>query len=118
MFKILLLGIVLGVGAYYYDLNSAPQKLRDAKYSASETEARCRQNHETMCQYFITVKLEPEKLFYKFRVPSSVYKSPPDELKERRFRVMFKEKKIFPASIVGLEPKYQQELDKAIAEEK
>lgn len=118
-FKILMLGVVLGVGAYYYDQSSAVKTIKDARFSSSETENRCRQNHETMCQYYMTVKLEqPEKLFYKFRVPSALYKRPPEELKERRFRVLYKEKKIFPASIVGLEPKFQAEIDKAVSEEK
>lgn len=119
MFKLLMLGIVLGVGAYYYDMNTAPKKVRDATYSSSETDIRCRNNHESMCKYYITVKIESEKLFYKYRVPSSIYRSAAsEEGKQARYRVMYKEKKIFPAAIVGLEPKMQAAIDKSIAEEK
>ncbi|PKL78172.1 MAG: hypothetical protein CVV27_03760 [Candidatus Melainabacteria bacterium HGW-Melainabacteria-1] len=119
-FKLLTLGVVIGVGAYYYDLNTAKKVTRDAQYASRETETRCRNNHETMCQYFLTVKLErPEPLTYKFRVPMMYYHQIPiEEIKNRRYPVTYKEKKIFPATITGLAPKFQEEIDAALAKEK
>lgn len=117
-FKLLLFGIIAGVGTYYYDLNSAEKKLRDAKFSSIETESRCRQNHESMCKYYMTVKLDgAEKLFYKYRVPQAYYHGSREEIQQRRFQVMYKEKKIFPARIVGLPPKQQADLDQILAQE-
>lgn len=117
--KLLMLGIVLGVGAYYYDLNTAEKKLYDARFDNIDTEMRCRNNHESMCKYFVTVKLEkPEKLEYKFRVPRIYFHQIKAEgLKERRFPVLYKAKKIFPATILGLKPEFQKEIDKQIEED-
>lgn len=117
-FKLLTIGFILGVGAYFYDLNTAETKLRDAKFKTSETDIRCRNNHETMCQYFFTVTLMPENLEYKFRVPNSLYRQGIERQQSTRYTVRFKQKKIFPATILGLEPKYQAELDKKISIEK
>lgn len=118
-FKLILFGLVAGTIAYMYDQNTAPRHVYDAEFQSVETEDRCKNNHESMCKYFLTVKLEdPEKLTYKFRVPLKYFHSmSQEELKSRVYPVEFKEKKIFPAAIVGLEKEYQTEIDEAIAEE-
>ena len=118
-FKLVLFGLVAGTIAYMYDQNSAPKHAYDAEFDSIETEMRCQNNHETMCKYFLTVKLEEhEKLTYKFRVPFSYFHNmSQDELKARVYPVEYKEKKIFPATIMGLEKEYQAELEEEIAAE-
>lgn len=118
-FKLLLVGIIIGVGAYYYDLNSAEKILRDAEYSSRETEVRCRNNHESMCKYYMTLKLDQEKLFYEFQVPMEYYHGKKEEeLKRQKYPVIFKQKKIFPARILDLEPKLRAKIDKTLEEQK
>lgn len=119
-FKLFMIGLVAAAGAYYYDLKNAPTILKDAAYSSIETESRCRQNHESMCKYYLTVKLERDKLFYKFQVPYNYYHAQAlrDQLKNRRFPVVLKEKKIFPARILDVNPKLRKELDEKLKAEK
>lgn len=118
-FKLVLFGLVAGTIAYMYDQNTAPKQVFEAEYQSIETEGRCQNNHESMCKYFLTVALEdPEKLTYKFRVPLTYFhKMSQEELKSRTYSVVFKEKKIFPATILGLEEEYQAELDEEISAE-
>ena len=113
-FKLFMIGLIVAAGAYFYDKEYAPTVLRDAKYSSIETANRCKDNHESMCKYYLTVKLEPEKLFYKFRVPLSYY-SAREQLKDRRFPVVLKQKKIFPARILDVNPKLRKLLDEELA---
>ncbi|HEY9838912.1 MAG: hypothetical protein ACAI44_07010 [Candidatus Sericytochromatia bacterium] len=109
---------VIAVGAYYYDLNSADKKTLDAEYVKRETEDRCRKQHESMCKYFLTVKLPKQNLEYTFRVPRVYYHGTEVEvLKARRYPVIYKVKKIFPAAILGLTPKYQAEIDPIIKQD-
>lgn len=118
-FKLLMVGIILGVGAYYYDMNSAETKIHDAEFSSRETEMRCENQHESMCKYYMTVKLPREKLFYKFRVPLSFFHAKTvEQLKSRKYPVMYKSKKIFPARIVDLEPKFKAQLEKELSADK
>ncbi len=115
-FKLLLVGIIIGVGAYYYDLKSAETIIKDAQYSSRETEVRCRNNHESMCKYYMTLKLDSEKIFYEFQIPLEYYHSKTDEeLKRQRFPVKLKQKKIFPARILDLEPKLRTKIDEKLA---
>ncbi len=117
-FKLLLAGLVAGAGAYYYDLKKAPTVIKDAKYSSIETESRCRQNHESLCKYYLTVKLEAEKLFYKFQVPYSYYhRMNREDLKKQRFTVVVKQEKIFPERILDVHPKMRTVLDEALENE-
>lgn len=102
-------------GAYYYDKENAPTVLKDAKYSSIETENRCKDNHEAMCKYYLTVKLESDKLFYKFQVPPNYYHLMRAELKDHKFPVIVKQKKIFPARIVDVNPKLRKLLDEELA---
>lgn len=120
-FKLLLAGIVVGVGVYYYDLNTAQKVIKDAKFSSIETDTRCQNAHETMCKYYLTVKLGSggrDQTFYKFEVPWNYYhieyKKEGKPLTHEHFRVIYKMKKILPARIIGLEPKYQAKLDKEL----
>ncbi len=114
-FKLFMIGLIVAAGAYFYDKQNAPTILRDAKYSSIETENRCKNNHESMCKYYMTVKLEPEKIFYKFQVPWSYYHQLREQLKERKFPVVLKQKKIFPARIVDVNPKMRKLLDEEMA---
>lgn len=118
-FKLLILGVIAGVGVYYYDLNSAETHLKEALFSSIDTENRCSVNHESMCKYFMTIKLGSggrDQMFYKFQVPWNYYhkKNKDGQLEGTKYSVMFKEKKILPPRIVGLEPKFQAKLDKEL----
>ena len=114
-FKLLMIGLVAAAGAYYYDKQNAPTVLKDAKYSSMETESRCRSNHESMCKYYMIVKLESEKLFYKVQVPPNYYHAMREQLQDRKFPVILKQKKIFPARIVDVNPKFRKLLDEELA---
>jgi hypothetical protein len=114
-FKLLMIGLVVAAGTYYYDKQTAPTVLKDAKYSSIETENRCKNNHESMCKYYMTVKLDREKLFYKFEVPQSYYHVLRDQLRDRKFPVVLKLKKIFPARVVDVNPKLRKLLDEELA---
>ena len=114
-FKLFMIGLIAAAGAYYYDKQNAPTVLKDAKYSGVETESRCRSNHESMCKYYLTVKLESEKLFYKLQVPPQYYHAMRDQLKDRKFPVILKQKKIFPARIVDVNPKLRKQIDAELA---
>lgn len=114
-FKLFIIGVIAAAGAYYYDKESAPTVLKDAKYSSIETENRCKNNNESMCKYYLTVKLESEKLFYKVQVPYYYYHKMRNELKDRKFPVVLKQKKIFPARIVDVNPKLRKQIDEELA---
>lgn len=121
-FKLLILGIIAGAGVYYYDLSSSQVVLKEAVFSSLETENRCKNNHETMCKYYMTIKLGSggrDQKFYKFRVPWQYFhiKNQDNGLKGTKYRVEYKEKKILPARILGLEPKFQEKLSKQIEEQ-
>lgn len=115
-FKLFMIGLVAAAGAYYYDLKNAKTILKDATYSSIETESRCRQNHESMCKYYLTVKLDREKLFYKFEVPYNYYHDSglKEQLKNQRFPVVLKQKEIFPARILDVNPKLRKVLDETL----
>lgn len=113
-FKLLMIGLVAATGAYFYDLEKAPRVLKDAKYSSIETENRCKNNNESMCKYYLTVKLEREKLFYKFQVPQQYWHQFKEELKDRRYPVVLKQKQIFPARIIDVNPELRKQLDKQL----
>ncbi len=118
-FKLFMIGLVAAAGAYYYDLKNAPTVLKDAVYSSVETESRCRQNHESMCKYYLTVKLDREKLFYKFQVPPAYYHGgAKEQLKNQRFPVVLKQKEIFPARILDVNPKLRKQLDEQLSTQK
>lgn len=109
-FKIILFGIIVGASAYYFDLNSAPKKIMDAQFSKMETEDRCRQMDESMCKYYMTVKIPENKLEYTFRIPNGYYRMGPEAMKDRRFPLQVKTKKIFPEAVLGLAPKLEAEI--------
>lgn len=115
-FKLFMIGLVAAAGAYYYDLKNAKTILKDAVYSSIETESRCRQNHESMCKYYLTVKLDREKLFYKFEVPSNYYhdRAFKEQVKNQRYPVVLKQKEIFPARILDVNPKLRKALDETL----
>jgi len=118
LFKLITIGIVVGGGVYFYDLKKSETELQDARFVIVEAgEDRCKRTHESMCKYNMTVKLGDGKdsKFYKFRVPWNYFHQRQEELKEERFTLIVKKKKILPERILGLEPKYRQELDEAIA---
>jgi len=118
-FKLLLVGLIIGVGAYYYDLKSAETLIRDAEFSSRETEMRCRNNHESMCKYYMTVKLPRENLFYEFQVPIDYFHGKTEEdLKRQKYPVTLKQKKIFPERIIDLEPKFRAKIDTTLEEQK
>ncbi|MEZ0372596.1 MAG: hypothetical protein ACAI44_26125 [Candidatus Sericytochromatia bacterium] len=113
--KLVMFGIVIGVGAYYYDLNTAPKKVMDAEYVSMDTDIRCRQHHESMCKYFMKVRILGNKMEYTFRVPRMYYHGMDDAgRKARRYPLVFKSKKIFPEAILGLAPKYEKEIEPII----
>lgn len=119
-FKLLTFGLLIGAGVYYYDLNKAETELRDAKFSAIEAgEERCRRMHETMCKYYMTIKMGEGRdvKFHKFRVPPSFFHGKQEDLKVERFTLVWKKKQILPGRIVGLEPAYQKELEEQILAE-
>jgi hypothetical protein len=117
--KLVVAGIVIGGAAYWYDASFAKTKIKDAFFVSSETDQRCRNNHESMCQYSATVMLKKENIRYTFRIPWSYYHSNETKLKTNdRVPVVVKAKMIFPERILDLAPKYKAKIDKRLAEEK
>lgn len=117
--KLVVAGIVVGIGAYFYDMNTAKTHLKDAVVVQIETEDRCREHHESMCKYYAKVLLKREKLEYKFRIPFQYYHTTDMKLNlNDRVPVVLKEKKIFPARILDLAPKYKAKLEELIAQDK
>ena len=117
--KLVIAGIVIGGAAYWYDSTYAQTKIKDAYVVVTDTDQRCRNNHESMCQYSATVTLKKEKIRYTFRIPWSYYHSAQTKLKANdRVPVIVKSKMIFPERIVDLAPKYKTKIDKLLAEEK
>lgn len=118
-FKLLILGLIAGAGVYFYDMNSAEQQIKDAVFSSMETDNRCKMNHESMCKYYMTVKLGTggrDQQFYKFQVPWDYWhvKNKDGKLKGTKYKIVYKLKKILPGRILGLEPKFQAKLDKEL----
>ncbi|MBF2055249.1 MAG: hypothetical protein IGS03_17510 [Candidatus Sericytochromatia bacterium] len=119
-FKLLTFGLLIGAGVFYYDKSKAETELRDAVFSAIEAgEDRCKKMHESLCKYYMTVKLGEgrESKFYKFRVPPSYYHRKQEELKAQKFTLVWKKKELLPGRILGLEPEYQTEVDGLIESE-
>lgn len=114
--NLFLLGIVGGVGAYYYDLNAAKRITVKAEIVNIDTELRCRYNLESMCKYFVTAKIKKENLEYQFRIPPSYYYQKHFQTGQS-VKVILKTKKIFPMKIMGLDPKLDKELNDLIAKE-
>jgi hypothetical protein len=115
--KLVVAGIVVGVGAYFYDANTAKTRIKDAYIVSTETEQRCSGHHESMCQYKATVMLKPEKVSYSFRIPYQYFHEGQTKLKPKdRVPVVVKDKKIFPERILDLAPKYKIKLEKFMAE--
>lgn len=120
MGKIFLALIIAGIGAYYYDLNSADTKIVKGKFSSFDTEHRCKQNHESMCKYYLIAKIGSGKnsKFHKFRVPMDYYHGKmADQIKTNPIPLVMKEKNIFPARLIGVEEKFQKKVDKGLAKE-
>lgn len=114
-FKLILFLVVAATATYYYDQNTAEKKVIDAEYVSMDTDFRCKQSHESMCKYFMTVKLPRENLTYTFRVPQVYYHAwTVDQRKGRRYPVIYKAKKILPAAVLGLAPKFEAEIDPLI----
>lgn len=113
-FKLLMFAVVVAAGAYYYDLNTAEKKIVSAEYASKETEDRCRNMHESMCKYFMTVKVPREKLDFTFRIPNALFRMPVESLKARQYPVQLKMKKLFPMRVLGLAPKFEAELEPQI----
>lgn len=119
-FKLLTFGLLIGAGVYYYDKSQAETELRDAAFSAIEAgEDRCKRMHESLCKYYMTVKLGEgaDAKFHKFRVPPSFYHRKQEELKAENFTLVWKKKEILPGRILGLEPEYQTYIEEQIAAE-
>lgn len=113
------IGALAGIGAYYYDMNSAPRILKDARLTVIEAETRCRYNHESMCKYNAEVeyRYKGETLHYKYRIPGEYYHSKTYQ-KDMIIQVRIKDKKIFPPRIIGLTPQAQKKIDEMLAAEK
>lgn len=117
--KLIVAGIVIGGGAYFYDTSTAKTKLQDATVTLVEADdLRCTRQHEGMCKYHATVVIKKEKLQYKFRIPYQFYHMNEKLKPKDRIPVVVKQKMIFPARILGLAPKLQAKIDKMISEDK
>lgn len=117
--KLLLAGVVVGGGAYLYDLNTAKTRVKDAVVVQLEADDRCREQHESMCKYYAKVLLKREKLEYKFRIPFQYYHVTEMKLHlNDRVPVLLKDKKIFPERILDLAPKYKAKIEQLIAQDR
>lgn len=115
----LFMAAVVGGGlSYLYDANAAPRVVIKTKVIELDTDHRCRRNHESMCKYYAVVATNTKpRMEYKFRIPLAYYHQKLYKVKETTVPVMLKQKKIWGARIIGLEPREQKKIDDLLAQE-